>query len=138
MNIGWRGTVVSLIALILLASAAGSWAQSETNTEKSEQEKQELKRRTEAVGLLNTLSSLLSARREQMAAIEQLKLKLQAANEDATKKELEQKITEANTKLDQVNAQTSALSSGVSADNEDEEQGVRRQPPWNNLRAFFN
>ena len=81
--------------------------------EKEEAAKQ-VKRRAEASAALDTLASMLTTRGEQLKVIEDLKAELRRAKEDATKKEIEKKITAAQGKAAQLDRQISALTTGVS------------------------
>lgn len=87
------------------------------------QKKEEAKRAAEAREALTTLRNLLSSRSEQQQAIKELKDNLREAEEDATKKELEAKISEAQNKLAQTEAQLTAISTGVADDTFSTRQG---------------
>ena len=98
--------------LFLVACLHGTCAIAQPALKKADSERVE-KRREEAANSLKTLADLLAARREQASAVKKLKTELREAKEDATKKELEEKIKTENSKLAQINAQISGLSTGV-------------------------
>lgn len=85
--------------------------------------KEKRKAEAEAREALETLGNLLESRKEQAKHIKELKQDLQAAKEDATKKELEGQIEEAQKKIAHVEAQLSAISTGVADDTFANRQG---------------
>ncbi|MFT5507530.1 MAG: hypothetical protein ACI89J_000594 [Hyphomicrobiaceae bacterium] len=104
-----------LITFSVAQMAHSGWAYAQPSLKKADIERVE-KLRAEAAESLLTLSELLAARKEQAGGITKLKLSLRNAKEDATKKELETKIKAENGKLAQIDAQISALSTGVAED----------------------
>lgn len=104
-----------LIVLCLVIGLTIQPALAQPALKKADIERAE-KQRAEAANSLLTLAELLAARREQAVAIKKLKLELRKAKEAASKKELEADITSANGKLAQIDAQISALSTGVAED----------------------
>ncbi|MCP4936620.1 MAG: hypothetical protein GY927_21070 [bacterium] len=95
----------------------GAYLHAQELDEKTKQElKQKEKRRQEAADALKTLTNWLETRKEQEKMVKGLKAELQAAKEDATKKEVEEKIKDANSKLEKTEKQIVALSTGVSSD----------------------
>ncbi|MFY0611137.1 MAG: hypothetical protein JXQ99_06405 [Hyphomicrobiaceae bacterium] len=103
---------VAFALLLLLTNLQTITASAQPALKKADIERVE-KRRKEAANSLVTLADLLTARKEQAAVIKKFKAQLRQANEDATKKELEEKIKAENSKLAQINAQISGLSTGV-------------------------
>lgn len=101
--------------LILLSCLQTTTAVAQPALKKADIERVE-KRREEAANSLKTLADLLTARKEQAAVVAKFKTELRKAKEDATKKELEVKIKTENSKLAQINAQISGLSTGVAED----------------------
>ncbi|MGI9480677.1 MAG: hypothetical protein ACR2PI_28595 [Hyphomicrobiaceae bacterium] len=99
--------VLFLFACLHATSAIAQPALKKADIERVE------KRREEAANSLETLADLLTARREQATAVKKFKTELRDAKEDATRKELEDKIKAENSKLAQINAQISGLSTGV-------------------------
>ena len=104
-----------LVAFSVAQLAHPGSARAQPKLKKADIERVE-KLRAEAAESLLTLSELLAARKEQAGGITKLKLSLRNAKEDATKKELETKIKAENGKLAQIDAQISALSTGVAED----------------------
>lgn len=74
---------------------------------------------------LTTIGNLLKSRREQNQAIKTLKRELRAAKEDASRKEIEASIEEAQNKLAQLEAQLTAISTGVADDAFTNRQGKK-------------
>jgi len=106
---------VVLGALLCIGGASLSTAQAQPELKKEDIERKE-KRRKEAVQSLETLADLLASSKEQKDVIDALKINLRNAKEAVTKKELEAKIKTESGKLAQIEAQISALSTGIDDD----------------------
>ena len=110
-------TVLLLLSVLLTWTAlAPNAAHAQQSGDAAKAAAREVKRRVEAAEALDTLASMLKAEREQVAAIKEVKQQLEGAKEEATKKELADKIKLANEKLAQLRQQITALTTGVSAD----------------------
>ena len=112
-------TVAFLAFALLFATAHLTWfpnlaaAQSQ---QAKEEEERKAKQRAEAVDALATLSNLLISRNEQREGIENLKHELKKVKEPALEKEIAEKIKAETGKLEQTEAQISALTTGVTAE----------------------
>jgi len=110
---------VATFALLTVALAIGiiapNSARSQPAIDKATIERAE-KQRAEAANSLSTLAELLVSRKQQADAIAKLKEELRKAKEDVTKKEMETAIKAETEKLAQIDAQISALSTGVAED----------------------
>ena len=109
-----RGFAIVLAAISLIIVPCGSLSAQEEEVDPEVAKEQ--KRRAEAKEAIETMSSLIQSRREQEAEIDKLKEELKNASEEATQKEVNEKIEAAQAKLDQINAQLTALSTGVADD----------------------
>ncbi len=78
---------------------------------------------TQELDAIATLGNLLATRKEQQAVVAAFKKQLRAAREDATRTELKANITEAQNKLSQLDAQLTAISTGVADDSFANRQG---------------
>ncbi|MGH1420039.1 MAG: hypothetical protein ACRBCJ_14380 [Hyphomicrobiaceae bacterium] len=99
------------VADFTLPSSLTSQAVAEENEKDAEKERREMAR--EALG---TLGNLLDSKAEQIKVIDSLKVELEAAKEEASKKELEAKIETEQNKLSQLEARLIALTTGVADD----------------------
>ncbi len=107
---------LAIIAALLVCVPLATEISFAQEAEKDPEVLKEEKRRSEAKEAIDTLANLISGRREQTEIIEKLKIELKNASEEATQKEVNEKIEAATAKLDQINAQLTALSTGVADD----------------------
>jgi hypothetical protein len=120
-----RGKVMPCILLMIVLAGMNlglSSAFAQDATKVAEAAAKQVKRRADAAEALDTLASMLKTNTDQAKAIKALKRELQHAKEAASKKELEEKIKQANVKLKQLNLQISALTTGVSGDEMKDDQ----------------
>ena len=108
----WVARMVTVASIMLSLVPTATAQQSD-----EEARAREIKRRAEASEALSTLSSMLVTRGERLAAVTKMKEDLRRAKEDASKKELEKAIQEANEGIARMDAQITALTTGVT--NED-------------------
>lgn len=104
---------ILLSAFLPMLTPSLAMAQSAPDQVQPEEEK---RRAAEAREAIETLGNLLESRNEQSEMIEALKTELEGAKEDATKTELEAKIAEAQKRTAQIEAQISAIVTGVADD----------------------
>ncbi len=104
-------TILIVVTGVPLQSSTWSPAYAEKNEDNSEEERKEMAREA-----LETLSSLLDSKAEQILLVEKLKSELEGAKEEASKKELEVKIKTEQDKLSQLEARLTALTTGVADD----------------------
>ncbi len=111
---------VVLIAVVSVCSVPLS----AVSQDKSEDVQREQKLRDEALNTLDTLSSLLQSRDENLATLKELTKELKATKEEAIKKTVEEKIKAENKDLAQLDKQISALTTAVT---EEEANGDQNQ-----------
>ncbi len=122
MTFAFRNVFLTLLSCAAALACAPKYVTAQTAQDQSEIDEKK-KAETEAREAIDTLGNLLAARKEQTEAVEDLKKELEAAKEDASKKELEAKIAEAQQKVTQTEAQLSAISTGVADDSFSSRQG---------------
>lgn len=121
-----------LLILLLSLASVTAWSPAQQvlaqdDKEANEAAEKEKKRRAEVVEALTTLGSILKTKSDQVAQIKDLKRQLRTAKEEASRKELEEEIQKANTKLEEIEAQILALTTGVAAD----ALGPEKNEPFN-------
>ncbi len=114
----FRLAAIAFLVLMLglgsgLAALAQNLPDDALADRKAEENQQQAKQRSEAMEALSGLDKLIAAEAEQAAIVKDLKQKLSEAKEDASKKELTKEVEAASAKLDQIEAQISDLSTGV-------------------------
>lgn len=114
-----------LWAVVLIAVfSVCSLPLSAVSQDKTEEIQREQKLRDEALNTLDTLSSLLRSRDENLATLKELTNELKATKEEAIKKTVEEKIKAENKDLAQLDKQISALTTAVT---EEEANGDQNQ-----------
>ncbi len=113
---------VTLCIMLISLNFVSPITQAQEVKKATETANKEAKRRAKAAETLHTLASMLNAQEEQTQEIKALKGQLSRAEEAASKKELEEKIKQANSKLDQLKQQISSLTTGVTEDEMQDDQ----------------
>lgn len=126
-------TLFAVLACFISFASAPQFVAAQEQPDQAQLE-EEKKRAAEAREAIDTLGNLLASRTEQAEAIEVLKTELQNAKEDATKKELETKIADAQNKIAQTEAQISAIATGVA----DETFSRRQGEPFDLQKEMVN
>lgn len=108
----WRAVLIAALLMALPVNRADAQTDVPAAPEQTEVEA----KKEQAQEALDTLVNLLSTRTGQEKLVDSLKKELQQAREEASKKELEEKIKSAQDKLSQLETQITSLSAGVADD----------------------